>query len=155
MITRQTFVFQLSSAFSANAPLTLLTANQPMPADEGRWTPAGQDVAQVAEPDPGKSTICGTPNRRSPGRPARPSTPSRAGTEHEARSVAIQNDRPKNQTPMTPTEDGRELHVRRHPRPELLQGLAVALAERDELGPAGLDRRDLAAVRSLTDLGLR
>ncbi len=41
MITRQIFVFQLSSAFSANAPLTLLTANQPTPATRA-LTPAGR-----------------------------------------------------------------------------------------------------------------
>ena len=41
MISRQIFAFQPSSAFSANAPLTLLTANQPMPATTA-LRPAGR-----------------------------------------------------------------------------------------------------------------
>ena len=46
-------------------------------------------------------------------------------------------------------EDRRELHVRRAPRPEQLQRLAVPFVQRDELGTAGLDGDDPLAVGSL------
>src|SRR5207244_2532432 len=51
-------------------------------------------------------------------------------------------------------EDGRELHVRRHPGPELLQRLAMPFVERDELGSAWLHCGYLVAVGAFTYLGL-
>ena len=59
MMSRQILVFQLSSAFSAKAPLTLLTANQPTPATS-ELMPAGRMLPR--KPNPSRdSTICGTP----------------------------------------------------------------------------------------------
>src|ERR1039457_6275422 len=61
MISRQILLFQPSRAFSANAPLTLLTANQPIPATlhpppppppPARVEPRRQHVAEESEPDP-------------------------------------------------------------------------------------------------------
>src|SRR6266567_2950910 len=101
IISRQILLFQPSSAFSANAPLTLLTANQPMPATI-ELIPAGRMLPRNPNPIL-DSTICGTPN----------SGPRAASTAIDSEpsavpsttaSAAAQNDRPKNQTPMMPTK---------------------------------------------------
>src|SRR5258708_24035933 len=100
MISRQSFVFQPSSALSAKAPLTLLTANQPMPATTALM-PAGSMLPRKPKPIL-DSTICGTPN--SGPRAARKLMDSdpRAVPSTIA-SAASQNDSPKNQTPIMPT----------------------------------------------------
>jgi len=89
MIKRQIFVFQPSSAFSANAPLTLLTANQPMPATTALM-PAGRMLPR--KPNPIRdSTICGTPNN-GPRAASAPIDKEPSALPSRMASEAIQND---------------------------------------------------------------
>ena len=101
MMSRQSFEFQPSSAFSANAPLTLLTANQPMPATT-ELMPAGRMLPRKPKPIR-DSTICGTPNS-GPRAASAPIDSEPSAVPSTIASVAIQNDWPKNQTPMMPTK---------------------------------------------------
>src|SRR5215471_21743437 len=100
MINRQSLVFQLSSAFSANAPLTLLTANQPTPATR-ELIPAGRMLPSLPKPIR-DSTICGTPNSGPRAASAAIDNEPSAVPSTMA-SAVIQKFRPKNQTPMKPT----------------------------------------------------
>ncbi len=89
------------SAFSASAPLTLFTANQPIPATRA-LIPAGSMLPQYPKPRR-LSTICGTPYcgplvDRMPW----VTEPSRVPST-TARKVC-QKLRPKNTTPMKPTK---------------------------------------------------
>src|SRR5215469_15494544 len=101
MTSRQSLVFQPSSALSANAPLTLLTANQPTPATR-ELIPAGRILPSLPKLIR-DSTICGTPNNgpRS-ARAAIDSEPS--AVPSTIASAVSQKFRPKNQTPMNPTK---------------------------------------------------
>ncbi len=101
MITRQILEFQPSSALSANAPLTLLTANQPTPATSALM-PAGRTLPRKPKPIR-DSTICGTPNS-GPRADRKPIDSEPSALPSTIARVAIQNDWPKNQTPMTPTK---------------------------------------------------
>src|ERR1700746_2612578 len=101
MISRHSGLGQPSSAFSANAPLTLLTANQPMPATT-ELIPAGKILPRKPKPIRDK-TICGTPYLG----------PRAASTAIETEpsavpstiaSAADQNVWPKYQMPMMPTK---------------------------------------------------
>src|SRR5262249_9553772 len=101
MIARHSALGQPSSALSANAPLTLLTANQPTPATSA-LTPAGKMLPR--KPNPIRdNTICGTPYN-GPRAARKPIDTEPSALPSTIASVAIQNDRPKNQTPMTPTK---------------------------------------------------
>jgi hypothetical protein len=131
MITRQSFVFQWNSAFSAKAPLRLLTE---------------------AEADPGQQHLRYAEQRPAGGERAHRHRAER-GAEHD-RQRGHPERQPEEPDADDADEDGRELHVRRHPRPELLQRLTVPLTERDELGSAGLYRRYLGTVGAFTDVGL-
>src|SRR4029077_7845331 len=92
---------QPNRALSANAPLTLLTANQPTPATSA-LTPAGRML-----PNPQKPiwdiTISGTPNSGRGGASV-PMDSEPSAEPSTTASVAIQKDWPKNQTPMMPTK---------------------------------------------------
>jgi hypothetical protein len=101
MITRQSFVFQWNSAFSAKAPLRLLTANQPTPATIALM-PAGRMLPRKPKPIR-DSSICGTPNS-GPRAASAPIDTEPSAVPSTIASEAIQNDRPKNQTPMMPTK---------------------------------------------------
>ena len=101
MISRHSALGQRSSALSANAPLTLLTANQPTPATS-ELTPAGKMLPR--NPNPIRdSTICGTPYN-GPRAARNPIDTDPTALPSTIANAAIQNDRPKNQTPMTPTK---------------------------------------------------
>ena len=93
--------FQPSSALSANAPLTLLTANQPTPATS-ELMPAGRMLPRKPKPIR-DSTICGTPNS-GPRAARKPIDSEPSPLPSTMASAAIQNDWPKNQTPMMPTK---------------------------------------------------
>ena len=101
MMTRQILEFQPSRAFSAKAPLTLLTANQPTPATRA-LRPAGRALPRKPKPIR-DSTICGTPNS-GPRAASAPIDREPRAVPRTTASAAIQNDWPKNQTPMTPTK---------------------------------------------------
>jgi hypothetical protein len=58
-MSRQTHDGSLVSELSASAPLTLLTANQPMPAMTA-FSPAGSALPHQPK-EIRESTICGTP----------------------------------------------------------------------------------------------
>src|SRR5258708_27997136 len=101
MISRQTFEFQPSSALSATAQLTLFTANQPIPATTALM-PAGRMLPRNPNPIL-DSTICGTPNN-GPRAARKPMDSDPRAVPSTIESVASQNERPKNQTPMMPTK---------------------------------------------------
>ena len=89
------------NVFRANAPLTLLTANQPMPAVT-LFNPAGNQLPRKPN-GMREAIICGTPNFG----PWADSTacviePSKVPTVNA--TAACQNDRPKAATPSTPTK---------------------------------------------------
>jgi len=73
------------------------------------------------------------------------------GAEHQ-RGDRLPKAQPEDGNRQHADEHGRELEVRRHPRPEQLRRPAVSLVERDELGTAGLDDGDGLAVMTLADL---
>src|SRR5215469_7744690 len=101
MITRQSALLQPSSALSAKAPLTLFTANQPTPATS-ELIPAGRMLPRKPKPSRDR-TIWGTPYN-GPRAARKPMDTDPSPVPSTIASVVIQNERPKNQTPMIPTK---------------------------------------------------
>jgi hypothetical protein len=125
---------------------------EPADAGDDRIEPGRQDVAEVAETDPGQHHL-GHAGQRPAGGERAHRQRAEGGAKHDRKGghperLAEEPDADD------ADEDGRELHVRRHPRPELLQRLAVPVAKRDELGSARLHRSYLGTVGALTYLSL-
>src|SRR5450631_4582624 len=99
MIVRHSAFGMCVKVFSANAPLTLLTANQPMPAVT-LFNPAGSQLPR--KPNGMRDAIiCGTPNFGPwADKIACVTEPSAVPTV--SATAACQNDRPKAATPSTP-----------------------------------------------------
>ncbi len=128
------------SEFSAKAPLTLLTANQPMPATS-ELRPAGQDVAAEAERDPATDHLRDA-ELRPAGATGHLREGAEAGAEHDGARRPARTVWPKNSDRDHADEDRRELEVGRHPGPEQVDRACRAAPRRDELGAAGLDGDD-------------
>ena len=151
MISRQSTSGRWVREFSASVPLTLFTANQPIP-PVTELIPAGRAFPQYPKPRR-LSTICGTP-KRGPWVDKRPWVMAPSPVPITMARTVDQKLRPKAPDAEEADEDRRELHVRRGPGPEELERAAVPLAERDELRSAGLYGDDLVAVAALSYLNV-
>ncbi len=148
-ISRDSSLGMWVSWLRAKVPLTLLTANQPMPAMIA-LRPAGSALPKKPN-EIRDRIICGTPDSgpradRTPWvrlpRPV-PSTMAR---------IAIGTDWPKKSTAMTPTKTVANSMFGETQVKNSRIGLPWRSLERDELGAAGFDGDDRVAVRAFSDL---
>jgi hypothetical protein len=122
------------------------------PPDAGgqRVEPGREDVAAVAEGRPAEDHLR-EPVARAPGGQRAERDRPEQGAEHDG-GDRLPEGQPEGQDAQDADGDRRELEVRRRPRPQQLEGPAVALTLGDRLDPARLDGHHLRAVR---ELGLR
>ena len=152
MISRQSTCGRWVSTFSASAPLTLFTANQPMPGGH-RVQPGRQRVAPVAEPQPAQHHLRHPVLGPAQGQDPLGDSADRAAEDEGERGLPEAETESRDRE--NADEDRGELHVRRGPGPEKLKRPAVPFVERNEFRPAGLDLEDLGAVTALPDKDAR
>ena len=136
-MTRDRYLFRPVSAASANPPLTLFTANQPMPAVI-EFSPAGRKLPM--NPNRACSAPSGIGRCSGPNWTARRATRAERGSQHD-RQDRLPERQPEEQHADDADEDRGEFQVGRRPGPEQLDGAAVPLAR------AGWPRRHRARRR--------